>query len=196
MPSLPADARDIKHDFFQNVYACSDQLNISRAQQVTSHTTFVQTGLRCPVTFGSTNHTRYFYEEAILDFANSKSFTMTKSNSSVDSTDCALKGVNGTGICKKRNGKTKHWMTFRFRYGKIEIKKIDSFFDSFDSSSDITSSYTSTSTDYSSYDIQHRFAVRAIFFRVRGASKIIIKLRDVINPPVCQTTFSSSKIKF
>ena len=104
---------------------------------------------------------------------------------SKDSPHCSLQGVKNKGNCKKPNGRKKFWMTFQYGYGMLEIKKFDTFSNLF-SSSDTTSSSGSGGSggsggsrggsSSSSFQIPQKFAISAIYFRVRGAQRILIKL--------------------
>ena len=77
-------------------------------------------------------------------------------------------------------------MTFIFGYGTFEITKFDTFSDLTSSSLSTGSGTSSDSyeTSSSSFQIPQKFAVRAIFFRVRGVSRIIIKLFGDISQTV------------
>ena len=91
---------------------------------------------------------------------------------SQDSADCAL--MNTQAKCKKPNGKKKFWMTYFNGYGEFIIKKFDRF-------SDMSSDSDSTSTSYkdtglSNTLVPQKFAVRAIYFYVRGVDRIVITL--------------------
>ena len=139
----------------------------------------LSTELKCPDGF----------TKGDIDFANRKSYTLERSITTVDSPDCALKGVKGKGNCKKPNGRRKFWLTYRFGYGELTIKKFDRFSNLYSSSSDTSGTSASSQSDSSSFDIPQKFAISAIFFRVRGASQIIIKLRGDIGQTVCKILF-------
>ena len=136
----------------------------------------LSTELKCPDGF----------TKGDIDCANRKSYTLERSITTVDSPDCALKGVKGKGNCKKPNGRRKFWLTYRFGYGELTIKKFDRFSNLYSSSSDTSGTSASSQSDSSSFDIPQKFAISAIFFRVRGANMIVIKLRGAIGQTVCK----------
>ena len=117
---------------------------------------------------------------------------------SKDSPHCSLKGVKNKGNCKKPNGRKKFWMTFQYGYGMLEIKKFDTFSNLF-SSSDTTSSSGSGGSggsggsrggsSSSSFQIPQKFAISAIYFRVRGAQRILIKLLGDVGQTVSDSLF-------
>ena len=108
-----------------------------------------------------------------IDFSNRREYTFTLMFS-FDSPHCALKGVKGKGNCKKPNGRRKFWKTFQFGYGMFEIRKFDTFSNLY-SNSDPSATGSDTDTP-SSFDVPQKFAISAIYFRVRGANRIIIQL--------------------
>ena len=120
-----------------------------------------------------------------IDYSHREHYTFA-TFATTDVAACALKGVKSANkkVCRKQDGKRKWWMTFVFGYGTFEITKFDTFSQLTSSSLSTGSGGSggsgSTSDDYqtsaSSFQIPQKFAVRAIFFRVRGVSRIIIKL--------------------
>ena len=96
---------------------------------------------------------------------------------SQDKAVCALLG-NG-GQCKKDNGKKKFWMTFYYGYGEFHITKVDRFsqmsseFSSYDSHSPSTGGEISGSSTSTSL-VQQYFAIRALYFKVRGVTSMTI----------------------
>ena len=69
-------------------------------------------------------------------------------------------------------------MTFQFGYGVIEVIK----FSQLDPSS--TSDFDVAPTASSPFDIPQKVAIRAICFKVRGASRVIVKLRGDVTQTV------------
>ena len=152
------------------------------------------------------------YFEHSLDFKNRQHFTYMTFGTQDDAV-CALRG--NKGICKKANGKKKFWLTYYYGYGEFHITKFDrfsrmssEFAPSYDSSSyssssssrkgkkkgkkdegEVSGSSTSTSL------VEQYFAVRAIYFKVRGVSEIVITCAGDISKEVNTDIVSSQSIQ-
>ena len=142
------------------------------------------------------------YKKYNLDFKNRKHFTYMTFGTQDDAI-CALKGNKGT--CKKANGKKKFWLTYYYGYGEFHISKFDRFSHMSSSSSSHPSSSSSFSSSSSSGKkgkkpgrvsgsststslVEQYFAVRAIYFKVRGVAEITLTLTGDISKVVSIAT--------
>ena len=117
--------------------------------------------------------------------------------STQDDAECALLGNKKNKKCRKANGKNKWWMTYYYGYGEYHITKFDRFSHmSSSSSSSSSSSYSSSSSSSgkkpgrvsgsstSTSLVEQYFAVRAIYFKVRGVAEITLTLTGDISKVV------------
>ena len=120
------------------------------------------------------------YKRYDLDFKNRKHFTYMTFGTQDDAI-CALRGNKRR--CKKANGKKKFWLTYYYGYGEFHISKFDRFSrmssEKWSSSSASSSSSSSgkgkvSGSSTSTSLVEQYFAVRALYFKVRGASSMTI----------------------
>ena len=157
--------------------------------------------LPCLLRFAGYECPEHYFEHS-LDFKNRQHFTYMTFGTQDDAV-CALRGNKGT--CKKANGKKKFWLTYYYGYGEFHITKFDRFSRM---SSEFTASYESSSGWSSSSSsrkgkkkgkkdegevsgsststslVEQYFAVRAIYFKVRGVSEIVITCAGDISKQV------------
>ena len=133
------------------------------------------------------------YNRWDLDYKHRTHFTYMTFGTT-DDAFCCLKGVDKKR-CQKANGKSKFWITYYYGYGEFHITKFDRF--SQMSSQYSASSYDPSSTSSSSGGkgkvsgsststslVPQYFAVRALYFKVRGVTEVTITFTGDISKTV------------